>query len=81
MMVKAITPFDPEGYIEEIPHSEYLKLSDADVLQKLRYRHLLITGLPNEGLEFNAQGVHMIGSFNRVFTIHGSYISFTPFEK
>jgi hypothetical protein len=71
-ITKAIQPFDPQGYIEVIHHEDYQELSDADILDKLRYRHLLVTRIPHRKYGFDRGGLHMIGSFTKPITIHGS---------
>jgi hypothetical protein len=63
-----------EGYmssVEVIPYEQYRKMSTAEVQNKLRLRHLVITGMDTEEVEFDESGLQELTNLESKVHIQG----------
>ena len=58
-------------FVDIMTYDEYKIQSDAVIVEKLRYRHLLVTGIPDQKHALDKSGLCKLTSMNRVITIHG----------
>ena len=82
---------DGQSSIEVIDNAEYLKLSIPQIQEKLRLRHLVITGRPTETVDFDESGLQVLtnldskvqfqGGWHRVIDAHNSNGSSRPIDS
>jgi hypothetical protein len=74
-MADAVPLSKKPEFIDIMSYDEYKTQSDAVIINKLRYRHLLITDGPKPTHGFDKAGLQKLAPLNKVITIHGSYFS------
>lgn len=62
-------------FIDIITYDEYRAQSDAVIINRLRYRHLLVTNGPKPTYGFDKTGLRKLAPMNKVITIHGLLFS------
>lgn len=62
-------------FIDIMTYDEYKTQNDAIIIDKLRYRHLLITNGPKSSHGFDKAGLRKLATLTKPITIHGSSFS------
>ena len=74
-MVDCVSLTKRPEFIDIMSYDEYITQSDGDIIDKLRYRHLLITGGPNPALSFDNASLRKLAPLKKVITVHGLLFS------
>jgi hypothetical protein len=75
-MVDTMSLQKKPDFIEIINYDEYQSHSDIIIMEKLRHRHLLVTGDLQPTHNFNKKGLSKLAPLDKAITIHGLISSF-----
>ena len=62
--------------IEVIAYDRYKEMSAAEIQGCLRERHMVITGMPTEPVEFDEFGLQELTNLDTKIHIHGEYCTY-----
>jgi hypothetical protein len=74
-MADSVSLMERPQFIDIMTDDEYKLQSDAAILNKLRYRHLLVTNGPKPTHGFDKAGLRKLAPMNKMITIHGLLFS------
>ena len=72
-MMAALSTSDFDEFIEVIPFEDYVQLTHEEVQQKIRNRHLIITGRPGPHYKFDEEGLSRLTLLENQVTLHGIF--------
>jgi hypothetical protein len=75
-MVDTMSLQKKSDFIEIMNYDEYQSHSDTVIMEKLRHRHILVTGDPKPTYSFNKKGLSKLAPLDKAITIHGLMSTF-----
>jgi hypothetical protein len=71
--------YDPDGSsIFLADYSTFLSMSAAQIQDVFRHRHILVSDVPTEKMEFDLEGLSSLGSLSRPVSIQGNMNQYIP---